>query len=310
MDYQDYYKTLGVDKKASQLEIKKAYRRLALKYHPDKNPDNKEAEERFKQISEANQVLSDPEKRSQYDQLGENWKHYQGTGKGRDDFDWSRWGGTPRGTYQYRQGGPGIFDEADFSDFFNTIFGAGRQTRGGGPFKGQDYRAQLQITLEEACFGASRVIKLEGEKLRLKIKPGVHDGQVLKVKGKGAADAGKGPRGDLYVNIHITAHPLYKRKGNDIHQTIKLDLYTAVLGDNIVISTLTGKVKLKVPPGTQNGKTMRLKGKGFPKYGKKDQSGDLLIKVEIVLPENLTEEQQGLFRKLKELSHRKHGSYA
>jgi len=305
MDYKDYYKILGVSKTATQDEIKKAYRKLAVQYHPDKNPDNKVAENKFKEINEANEVLGDPEKRKKYDELGENWHNYQqqGNQQGGGGFDW--------GQYQnakHNQGGS--FDDEDFSDFFNNIFGGGggskrnRKTS----FKGQDLQTATTITLDEVYNGAVRLINVEKEKLRLTIKPGVMDGQTLRIKGKGGPGHNNGEAGDLYLQIHVAPHYLYKRDGNNLEQTVKLDMFTAILGDKIKINTFTGDLLITVAPGTQNGKTLRLKGKGLPIYGKAGEFGDMLVKTEVDIPTDLNNEQKELLKKIKDLKTVKAGS--
>ena len=303
MEYKDYYKTLGVDKKASQDDIKKAYRKLAVKYHPDKNKDNKSAEEKFKLINEANEVLSDPEKRKKYDTLGENWRQYEQAG--------SRPSGGPRsgngrsGPFTYEGDFGDIFGEgggSGFSDFFEQFFGRG--ATGGGRagrsahFKGQDYRTDMEITLEEAYHGTHRLIQLEDEKLRISTKPGVHDDQQLRIKGKGGQGS-KDNHGDLYVRVHVTPHPRYSRKGDDLYTTQTIDLFTAVLGGYTIVDTMSGQVKVKIDPGTQNGKTIRIKSKGMPVYGKQNQFGDLYVQLQVHIPEQLTDRQRELFEQLK-----------
>lgn len=302
MDYKDYYKILGVDKKASQEDIKKAYRKLAVKYHPDKNKDNKAAEDKFKEANEANEVLSDPEKRKKYDELGQNWRQYEHAG-GRPG------GGRPgngQGTYTYEGDFGDIFGQgggSGFSDFFEQFFGGGMG--GGRPgssrtgnFKGQDYEAEMEISLDEAYHGANRLIQLENEKLRISTKPGAYEGQRLRIKGKGGQGA-KGNHGDLYVRVHVTPHPNFTRKDDDLHSTQTIDLYTAVLGGSTIVNTLSGQVKVKISGGTQNGKTIRIKGKGMPVYGKADVFGDLYVQLQVHIPEVLTDKQRELFEQLR-----------
>lgn len=301
MEYKDYYKILGVDKKASQEEIKKAYRKLAVKYHPDKNSDNKAAEEKFKQVNEANDVLSDPEKRKKYDQLGENWRQYENAGTGFGGR--RRSGGGRTGSYTFDEDYGDMFGGggSGFSDFFEQFFGAGaRGTRPGasGNFKGQDYQTDAEITLEEAFHGTHRLIELEDEKLRISTKPGAYEDQLLRVKGKGGR-AGKGNRGDLYVRIHVAPHPRYTRKGDDLHATHTIDLFTAVLGGTTIVDTMSGQVKVKIPAGTQGGKIIRIKGKGMPVYGEPNISGDLYVELQVHIPERLSDRQRELFEQLK-----------
>ena len=301
MEYKDYYKILGVDKKASQDDIKKAYRKLAVKYHPDKNKDNKAAEDKFKLINEANEVLSDPEKRKKYDTLGENWRQYEQAGSrpsgGRSG------NGRRSGSYTYEGDFRDIFGEgggSGFSDFFEQFFGRGASTGGRRPagFKGQDYQTDMEITLDEAYHGTHRLIQMEDEKLRIATKPGVHDDQQLRIKGKG----GKGSRddhGDLYVRVHVAPHPRYSRKGDDLYTTHTIDLYTAILGGSTIVDTMSGQVKVKIESGTQSGKTIRIKGKGMPFYGKQNQFGDLYVQLQVHIPEQLTDRQRELFEQLR-----------
>ncbi|RMG76946.1 MAG: J domain-containing protein [Bacteroidetes bacterium] len=316
MEYKDYYKILGVDKNATKDEIKKAYKKLAKKYHPDRNPGNKEAETKFKEINEAYEVLSDDEKRQKYDTLGENWRNFQQSG-GQGGFDWSQWtAGNDGGSYYYYEGDPSdIFGESGFSDFFETIFGSGRRRSGFGSqqhtrqsraFKGQDYKTDITITLEEAYHGTSRIINVNGNKIRINIKPGSYDGQKLKVKGKGAPGINGGENGDLYIHIHIPEHYLYQRKGDDLYQKINIDLYTAVLGGKAEVNTFTGPVKVKIPAGTQPGKKLRLKGKGMPKYNLPGQFGDMYVEVNVKIPTDLSAEEKELFEKLKAIYEQKH----
>lgn len=310
MEYKDYYKILGVDKKASQDQIKKAYRKLAVQYHPDKNPGNKEAEEKFKLINEANEVIGDPEKRKKYDELGENWNRFQQSGQGGQQgggFDWSSFGGQGGGTYYTEsdvndmfgsQGGNG------FSDFFEAFFGRGSRQRAGqqqSHFKGGDYEAETEVSLEEAYKGTSRIIQVHNEKLRITIRPGAYDGQLLRIKGKGAEGSSDKYRGDLYVRIRLRPHPIFTRRGDDLYATQIIDLYTAVLGGDVYVNTLGGKVKVKTPAGTQNGATIRIRGKGMPKSDAPEQAGDLYLQWQVNIPANLSEKEKQLFEQLRKL---------
>lgn len=308
MNYKDYYKILGVSKTATADEIKKAYRKLAVQYHPDKNQNNKSAEDKFKEVNEANEVLSDPEKRKKYDELGENWQSYQqhGGGNAGQDFDWSKWQNAQGGARGQTQGQQ--FNESDFSDFFENIFGG--QFSGGGrrqqSFKGQDYQASVQISLEEAYAGTSRQLDLGTEKLKINLKPGTQEGQVLRLKGKGAAGMNGGSSGDLYLTVHIPEHPHFKIKGNDLHCDVKVDLYTAILGGQTLIRTLKGAIKMTISKFTQNEKVLRLKGMGMPVYGKSNEFGDLYAKVKIEIPEKLSEKELQLFTELSNLKTKSH----
>jgi curved DNA-binding protein len=302
MAYIDYYKILGVDKNASEDEIKKAYRKLARKHHPDLNPNDKEAHIKFQQINEANEVLSDPEKRKKYDEYGENWKHA-------DQFEQAR---QQQGQQQWNQQQwsgqdfSGEFGGEHFSDFFESLFG-GRASAGGGArgqarFRGQDYNAELQLTLRQAYTTHQHTFEVNGKKVRITVPAGAENGQVIKLKGHGGAGVNKGPNGDLYITFIVAEDPEYKRMGDDLYKTIELDLYTAVLGGDITIDTLGGKVKLKVKPETQNDTKVRLKGKGFPVYKKEGEFGDLIITYSIKVPTGLSEKQKELFRELSNLS--------
>ncbi|MDZ4795699.1 MAG: J domain-containing protein [Bacteroidota bacterium] len=308
MDFKDYYKILGIAKTSTADDIKKAYRKLAVKYHPDKNPGNIPAEEKFKEINEANEVLSDTEKRKKYDELGEDWKHYQQTG-GKQGFDGFKQangqGGTP---YQYSDGEK--FNEDSFGDFFSNLFGTqfGGASRGKPPsFKGQDYTAQLLVSLEEAYNGTARQLELNQQKLQLKLKPGVKNGQVLRLKGKGSKGVNGGQDGDLYITIQVAEHPLYKRKDDDLYCMIDIDLYTAILGGQAIINAVHKKIKIDISKETDNGKLLRLKGMGMPRYDKVNEFGDLYAAVNIVLPKNLSPKEIALFNELSSL---KNTSYA
>lgn len=300
MDYKDYYKVIGVDKKASQGEIKKAYRKLAVKYHPDKNPDDKIAEEKFKELTEAHEVLGDPEKRGKYDELGANWKQYEQTGFDPSDFAKGR----PGGQHHYEfQGDPSeMFGGSGFSDFFETLFGQGNGRSGSyAGFSehavGSDLAGEITISLQEAYNGTERIADLGSEKIRLKIKPGSYDGLQLRVKGKGQKSP-KGKQGDLFLTIRVQPNAVYLKKGNDLHIEVPVDLFAALLGGKQEVITLSGKVNITVPEGTQNGKVLRLKGKGMPIYGSKAH-GDLFVKLNIKLPTHLTTEQKEMAKKLQ-----------
>ncbi|WP_178985553.1 DnaJ C-terminal domain-containing protein [Winogradskyella helgolandensis] len=309
MNYKDYYKILGVSKDASEKEIKKAYRKLAAKHHPDKNPDDKASEEKFKEINEANEVLSDKEKREKYDTLGSNWEAYQNTGDDwRDYANQANQRQSRANGYSY-QGDPSSFygqgaqSGEDFSSFFETFFGAGgRNTRGQrSAHSGGDTQAEMPITLLEAYEGSKRTFEIHNETLRISIKKGAYDGQQLKIKGKGQKGVQAGNRGDLYIILKVQQDPRFQRNGDNLLYSASVDLYTAILGGKIEVPTLTGTVKVTVPKGSETGKTLRLKGKGMPKYNKPTTHGDLLVKLTVNLPKALTKEEEELFKKLQGL---------
>jgi curved DNA-binding protein len=306
MEFKDYYTTLGVNRSASQDEIKKAFRKLATKYHPDKNPNNTNAEKKFREINEANEVLSDPEKRKKYDQLGANWQRYQSTGGGNYEDWFHNYGDRFRGKeyYSYSASAEDIFENlGGFSDFFESFFGGRTFSRRRQPRMrtGGDYRAELHITLEEAMKGTVKVITVDSRTLRVRIAPGTPSGQVIRLKKQGASGAYGGQRGDLYLTILIDSHPLFKEKDSNLEHTISVDLYTAVLGGKQRIRTLDGTlIDVKIPPGTDSGTLLRIPGKGLLKTGSRS-SGDLLIRVTITLPKDLTAKERALFEQLASL---------
>ncbi|MCA6067571.1 J domain-containing protein [Chryseobacterium sp. RG1] len=305
MAYIDYYKILGVDKNAMQDDIKKAYRKLARKLHPDLNPDDKEAERKFKELNEANEVLSDPENRKKYDKYGENWKHgeeYEKAQQQQRQYQNQSQGGNFGGGFSGADFGEG----EDFSDFFQNMFGGagggfGRSSRGSasGKFKGQDVHAELNLSLKDAATTHQQTFDINGKKVRITIPAGVYDGQQIKLKGHGNPGFNGGPNGDLYITFNIAVDPDYERIGDDLKTKVPIDLYTAVLGGDVKVNTLNGSVNLKVKPETQNGTTVRLKGKGFPVYKKEGEFGDLFATYEVKLPTNLTEKQKEIFEQLK-----------
>ncbi|WP_367754227.1 DnaJ C-terminal domain-containing protein [Flavobacterium sp. WC2430] len=296
MAFIDYYKVLEIDKKATETEIKKAYRKMARKYHPDLNPNDKQAEIKFKEVNEANEVLSNPENRKKYDEYGENWQHAEEYEKSKRQQQHYQGSG--------QQGGFGGFEGGDYSDFFESMFG-GRGTRGGGrqsaQFKGQDFNAELHLDLKEVYTTHKRTLTINGKNIRLTIPAGVENGQVIKITGHGGDGAGGGPKGDLYITFSISNHTDFKRDKNNLYSNVDLNLYSAILGGEITVNTFDGKVKLKVAPGTQNGTTVKLKGKGFPVYKKEGQFGDLYINYQIVVPTNLTDKEKELFTELAKL---------
>jgi len=304
MEYKDYYKVLGTDKKASQDDIKKAYRKLAVKYHPDKNPGNKQAEEKFKEINEAYDVLGDAAKRKKYDELGSQWQQYQKQGGADGGFDYSQWANTGKG----QQGGhfrTEFFegDEHGFSDFFETFFGGfggSSRSKGGrsAAIRGQDLESHTELTLEEAFHGTERQLNLRGQKLRIKLKPGIGDGQVLRMKGKGEEGYNGGENGDLFIKIQVLRHPRFERKGNDLYFDQPLDAYTAMLGGKIAVNAIDKTVQMNIPAGTDSDKVFRLKGMGMPDYENAKQRGDAYVRVVITVPKDLTEQEKETIKKL------------
>lgn len=295
MAFIDYYQVLGVDKKASADDIRKAFKKLARKYHPDLNPDDKDANLKFQQINEANEVLGDPEKRKKYDAYGENWKHA-------DQYDQARQAQQQGGGAWGQEGGgyTGSFDEGQFSDFFESMFGSrmggGRQAN----FRGQDYQATFPLTLRDAYTTHPHTFTIADKSIRITIHAGVADGQKIKLKGHGGPGVHGGPAGDLYITFSIAEDPVFKRVGDDLYMDVPIDLYTAVLGGETTIDTLSGKVKLNIKPETQHGAKLRLKGKGFPVYRKEGSFGDLYIICQVKIPTNLTDRQKELFKELSQ----------
>ena len=293
MDFVDYYKILGIDKTATQKDVKSAYRKLARKHHPDLNPNDKDAKKNFQLINEANEVLSDPEKRRKYDQYGKDWQHA-------DEFEkakqYQQQSSNPRGPrYSEAQ------SDGDFSDFFESLFGGGGAATGRGrqaKYRGEDYNAELNLNLADAAKTQKQTITVNGKNLRITIPAGIENGQTIKIAGHGGLGVNGGPNGDLFITFSIANDPKLKRLGNDLYTTVDLDLYKAVLGGEIIIETLSGKVKLNVKPETQNGSKVKLKGKGFPVYKNEGQFGDLYITYSVKIPTNLTDKQKELFTEL------------
>ena len=305
MEFIDYYKVLGLPNTATQDDIKKAYRKLARKYHPDVNPNAEEAKKSFQQINEANEVLSDPEKRKKYDQYGKDWEHAEAYEEAKKqkarqgDYGQSDFGGG--GNYQ-QYSSSDFGDGQDFSDFFSSMFGGSRKSSGrASQFRGQDFNATLQLTDKDVYTTQKQVLTLNDKKIRITIPAGVENGQTIKIKGHGGEGVNGGPKGDLYITFQITPDAQFKRMGADLYATQNIDLFTAVLGGDAVINTFTDKVKLKVTAGTQNGTKVRLKGKGFPKYKIDGEFGDLYITYNVVVITDLSEEQKDLFTKLSKL---------
>jgi len=318
MEYKDYYRILGVNKDADAEDIRKTYRRLARKFHPDVNPNNKQAEERFKEINEAYEVLGDPEKRKKYDELGSSWQRYQQTGGDPNAFDWSQW---------FAQGAPGggsqrvyteyvdlndLFGErggnmGSFSEFFQSLFGgaargARAQDRGafyGGPdMINRDIEQPVEISLEEAYSGTVRILQTGQRRLEVRIPAGVQTGSRVRVAGEGARNPNGSQPGDLYLVITVADHPIFRREGNDLHMTAPVNLYTMVLGGEATIQTLKGRVSLRIPPETKTGRVFRLRGQGMPHLRNPSEYGDLYVEVQAQLPHDLSEKERDLFRQL------------
>lgn len=295
MAFIDYYKILEVDKKATEAEIKKAYRKLARKYHPDLNPNSKEAERKFKEINEANEVLSHAENRKKYDDYGENWQHAE-------EFEKSK-------QQQYQSGGQqdgfgGFSGGNDFTDFFETMFGghsSGNAGRRSVQFKGEDFNAELHLNLKEVYATHKRTLTINGKNIRITIPAGVENGQQIKISGLGGEGTNAGPKGDLYITFSIENHTNFKLDKHNLYTTVTLDLYTAILGGDITADTFDGKVKLTVKPATQNGTKVKLKGKGFPVYKKEGEYGDLYITYHVQIPTNSTDKEKELFTELAKL---------
>jgi curved DNA-binding protein len=314
MEYKDYYRILGVDKDASPDEVRAAYRKLARKYHPDVNPNNKAAEERFKDINEAHEVLHDAEKRRKYDQLGADWQRYQQMGGAADGFDWSQWfssggggaGGHTRTEYVDLND---LFGEGSFSDFFEYIFGgaaprgdfAGSAQRSSLALDGRDIEQPVDISLEEAYSGTARVFQMGPRRIEVRIPAGVQTGSRVRVGGEGEAGRNSGQPGDLYLIITVREHPDYRREGDDLRKTLPIDLYTLILGGEVLVDTFKGRVSLKVPPETKAGQAFRLRGRGMPRLRNPDRYGDLYVEVEPIIPQNLSESERELYRRLSDM---------
>ncbi|UCC77264.1 MAG: DnaJ domain-containing protein [Anaerolineales bacterium] len=306
MEYKDYYKILGVDKKAGQKEIKKAYRRLAREHHPDVNPGDKAAEERFKEINEAYEVLGDSTKRQKYDELGASWQQWQGTGRDPRGFDWSQWfsGGQPGGGrvhVEYRDLGDLFGEGGGFSDFFRSIFGG----TGGSAYsqrprsrRGQSLEYPVEVTLDEAFHGTKRVLQMDSRRIEVVIPPGVDSGSRVRMAGQGEPGLGGGQAGDLYLRISVLPHRTLRREGDDLSCEIPVSLYTAILGGEVAVPTLKGEVMLKIPPETQSGRRFRLKGLGMPRLKNPKAIGDLYAEVKVVLPQKLSSKEKELFAEL------------
>lgn len=305
MDYKDYYKTLGVAKNASEKEIKSAYRQLAQKYHPDKNPGDKKSEDKFKDLNEAYEVLGDPQKRAKYDQLGSSYAQWERMGKPGGGFDFGQWAGSsggPGGTYTNIDD---ILGQGGFSDFFTSLFGGAGASTSGGRFgarrytsRGEDIEQPVEITLEEAFTGAKRTLQKDGRRLEVSIPAGARTGTKVRIAGEGG---GGQPVGDLLLVVTVQPHPVFKREGDDLHTDIPVEVYTALLGGEARVPTFNGDVLLNIPPETQGGKMFRLAGKGMPKLRQPTERGDLYGRVVLRIPTHLTERERQLVEELAAL---------
>jgi curved DNA-binding protein len=295
MDFVDYYKILGIEKTAAPKDIRNAYRKLARMYHPDLNPNDKGAISKFQQINEANEVLSDPEKRKKYDEYGKDWQHAEAFEQQKQEREQQQSSNASGANFSDSQNG------GDFSDFFESMFGRsagrGRQTK----YRGEDYNAEIHLDLLDAYETHTQTLSINQKNIRITIPAGIENGQTIKITGHGGSGINGGPNGDLFITFLIATHPRFKRLGDNVYTTVELDLYKAVLGGEIAIDTLSGKVKLKIMPETQNGSKVKLRGKGFPVYKSKGQFGDLYVTYSIKIPMNLTEKQKELFTELSKM---------
>ena len=292
MAFIDYYKILGLTKSASEAEIKKSYRKLARKYHPDLNPNDKVAEKKFKEINEANEVLSKPENRKKYDQYGEHWQNSEAFEQEKQRQQQSQ-----RSSQGSSSGG---YSQEDFSDIFENMFGgasSGRRTNA--KFRGQDYNSEIQLNLKDVYKTQKQVITVNGKNIRITIPAGVENGQIIKINGHGGKGVNGGPNGDLYIQFSIFNNSKFKRDKDNLHVIVDLDLYTALLGGQLMVNTFDGKVKLTIKPETQNETKVKLKGKGFPKYKKEGQFGDLFITYQLKIPTKLNEKEKELIKELQ-----------
>lgn len=308
VEFRDYYKILGVSREADEKEIKRAYRRLARKTHPDVNPGDPSTEERFKEVTEAYEVLSDPEKRSKYDRFGAAWRNTERAGTS-EGFDWSSWtqptgGRGAQYTYATAEGLEELFGRSGFSDFFETLFGGGGGVRRSGPTRarrGRDLEQPVQISLYEAYAGAKRLIDKNGRRLEVTIPPGVKTGSRVRMAGAGVEGTAGGGAGDLFLVVEVAPDPRFRRTGDDLTSELDVPLATAILGGEVRVPTLAGDVQLKIAPETQNGRRIRLAGQGMPKLKNPTERGDLYLTVQVQLPAGLTDEERRLFERLREL---------
>lgn len=292
MAFIDYYKILRISKNASEKDIKKAYRKLAREYHPDLNPNDKVSEKKFKEVNEANEVLSNSENRKKYDEYGEHWQQAEEYEKDKQQQEYQR----------SRQSASGNYSQQNYSDFFKNMFEGSTQTRDQNvKFRGQDYNAKLRLNLKDVYITQKRTLTINNKNIRITIPAGVENEQVIKIKGYGGKGISGGPNGDLYIQFSIVNHSKFKRDGDHLYMTIDLGLYKSLLGGDVMIDTFDGKVKLKIKPETQNGSKVKLKGKGFPKYKKDGQFGDLFLTYQIKIPTKLSTKEKELFSELQKL---------
>ena len=295
MEFVDYYKILGLNKNATDEEIKKSYRKLARKFHPDLNPNNKEAHKKFQQINEANEVLSDPAKRKKYDQYGKDWQHA-------DQFEQARRAQQQQRSYGRQEpSNQEGFGDSGFSDFFESLFGGGGRSRTKARAKGRDLEAEFHISLRDAATTHKQTITVNGKNIRITIPAGIADGQKIRIRGHGEPGPHGGPEGDLYISFVINPDPRFQRRGDDLYTTKEIDLYTAILGGETIVDTLQGTVKMKVQPGTQPGTKVRLKGKGYPVYKSEGSFGDLYVSFQVKIPTALTEKEKEMFGQLDKM---------
>lgn len=304
MDFKDYYEILGVSPDADEKTIKQAYRKLALRHHPDVNPGNKESEEKFKTINEAYQALSNPEQRKKYDELRAQYQRWQQSGRNPRDFNWQSWAAQPGQEVNVQYGTPEDFEdlfggESPFSDFFSTIFGQARgRSAPSGPRKGQDVEAAVELSLEEAYHGGTRTFQIGDRRIEARIPPGVRTGSRVRLSGQGEPGRNGGPPGDVYLIIRLLSHPTFELEGDDLYIRVSVDFYTAVLGGEAQVPTLDRPLTLKIPPKTQADRTFRLRGKGMPKPKDPNTKGDLYARTRLILPENMTEQELNALREL------------
>jgi curved DNA-binding protein len=311
LDFKDYYATLGIAPDADKKVVQQAFRKLARKHHPDVNPGNKDAEEKFKTINEAYQVLSNTEQRKKYDELRAQYQQWQKSGGSRqEEFNWRNWesqpGKGPNFQYANAEDLEDLFGNASpYSDFFTSIFGqAGKSSRGKNrsaapsPRHGRDVEYEVDLSLEEAFHGAERLLEIDGHRIQARIPPGVRTGSRVRLAGQGEPGRSSGPAGDLFLVVHILPNEIFEREGDNLHLEVPVDIFTAIAGGEIRIPTLERPLILKIPPKTNAGRSFRLRGKGMPHLGDAKTPGDLFALVRLVLPESLTDQEVDRIREL------------